>query len=386
MQENASDINQNQSQSHNQEQDLDLVWLIRYVVSYWKRIAQITGGVLLLSIVIYFVREKVFTASTTLLPISESTSMSGNMKSLASLAGVNLTSSSSSASITLELYPDVVMSTSTLYKLSNEPISWPDSAELITPYEFYKADTVLNFGRAIMAYTIGLPKTLKKVFGKAEEIMLNSDGDATSGFELIAMDEPRRNCLEWLEKSISVSVDDEVGTVSIGVEGKSPEQSVQLCLALMRELQNTISKIKTSTAHKNVEVLEQRCDELMEDYSKHRSAYYAYKDKHRDYIEERTDVSQQTLEDRYNMTYSVLQNLQSQLEMSRIEALSNTPAFAVVQPVVVPHKKSSPKMLMHLVGGVFLGLFFTIGFLVLRLAFWQMFDRKKFDAIRQSLE
>ena len=372
-----------------QQEEFDIVWLIAYLWGKARTIACIIGGCVVAAIVIYACRPKVFTSKAAILPVMESSGSNlGGLKGLASMAGVNIGSmgSTGAATITPDLYTEVVTSTPALLEIMERvPLTWATPADTVmTLYEHMKADTLMTIGRSLKKYTIGLPGVIMTAIRgeKPEAEFVEPQNDDFSRVpKPIVLDKGRKRCAEWLRDRIEVSPDEETSLVRISAEGETPEQSAELATAVMQQIQTTITEYATSSAKKTLNFLQVRYDETMKEFTESRQEFFAYRDRHRDYVEERTSVERQQLEDKYNMNYSLLQTLQTELEKSRMELLAETPVFSVVEPVVQPEKKSSPKLLLHLIGGIMVGFVVSVGGLLLVLGYKQVFMPKEFKKI-----
>ena len=380
--------NNTEQQNANNSEEFDIVWLISYLWAQRKPIVYTVGGCLLLAIVIYFLKPRVFTSNAAILPIYEgSESGMGGLKGLASMAGINLGGDGANgATITPDLYAEVVTSTPALLEIMETvPLTWKEPKDTVmTLYEHTKADSIPSIGEKILKYTIMLPFTIKEALSekKAEVVFEEpSKGDFSQVPRPLVMDKVRISCAKWLRSHISVTPDEEVNIVRISASGETPEQSAELATAVMQQLQTTITEYATSSAQKNLNFLQKRYDETMEEFTVARQEFFNYRDRHRDYVEERSSIERQQLEDKYNLSYSLLQSLQSEVEKSRLKLLAETPVFSIVEPVVQPDKKSSPKILIHLIGGFVIGFVLSIGGLLVILGYKQVFKPNEFKEI-----
>lgn len=381
----------NETTSNDKVQEFDIVWLIAYLWAKRKLIGYIVGGCLAAALVLYVVMPRKFTASAAILPIVQGQSGPlGDLKGIASLAGINLSESSAGNSITPDLYTEVVTSTPALLDImENVPLTWKQSQDTVmTLYEYMKADTILGVGDVILKYTVFLPYTIKKALaGDDKKIVFTyqvaEDNYSRVGKPII-LDETRKECIEWLKDRITVLPDDEVNLVRISCVGECPEQSAELATAVMLQIQTSITDYATSNAKKDLHFLEKRYEEAMEEFTYSRQEFFDYRDRNRDYVEERSSIARQKLEDKYNLDYSLLQSLQGEVEKCRMRLLSETPVFSVVEPVVQPNKKSSPKLLICLVAGVVLGFVFSIGGILVVLGYKQVFRPREFANIYEA--
>lgn len=362
-----------------QEEQFDIVWLLLYLWSKRKFIMICVGVVTILAIVKYVSTDAKYKASASILPVVDEgmASKLGDMGGLAAMAGVDLSQSSNGNIITADLYPKVASSTPFLMELMNEKVKWNEPDTVMSLYEHVVQRTP-SFGDYLLAYTIGLPGTIKSWFEDEDSIIIDNSGEEPM---YVVLDKYQRGALSEMREMIVVEEDPIYGTIELSCYAESPEQAATLASKAVELLQKIITEYKTKRARLSLNFIEERYSETMSDYEKIREQFYAYKDSHRDMISERVDIAYQKLSDEYNISYSLLKTLSSQMEQAKMTLMENTPVFSVVEPVVMPKEKDSPSAKWHLVLGVFLGGFFGIGWLLMQLAWWQLFNEKKVKAL-----
>lgn len=362
-----------------QEEQFDIVWLLLYLWSKRKFIMICVGVVTLIAIVKYVSTDAKYKASASILPVIDEgmASKLGDMGGMAAMAGVDLSQSSNGNIITADLYPKVASSTPFLMELMNEKVKWNEPDTVMSLYEHVVQRTP-SFGDYLLAYTIGLPGTIKSWFADEDSLVIDNSGEEPM---YVVLDKYQRGALSEMSEMIVVEEDPIYGTIELSCYAESPEQAATLASKAVELLQKIITEYKTKRARLSLNFIEERYSETMSDYEKIREQFYAYKDSHRDMISERVDIAYQKLSDEYNISYSLLKTLSSQMEQAKMTLMENTPVFSVVEPVVMPKEKDSPSAKWHLVLGVFLGGFFGIGWLLMQLAWWQLFNEKKVKAL-----
>lgn len=362
-----------------QEEQFDIVWLLLYLWSKRKFIMICVGVVTLIAIVKYVSTDAKYKASASILPVVDEgmASKLGDMGGLAAMAGVDLSQSSNGNIITADLYPKVASSTPFLMELMNEKVKWNEPDTVMSLYEHVVQRTP-SFGDYLLAYTIGLPGTIKSWFADEDSLVIDNSGEEPM---YVVLDKYQRKALSEMSEMIVVEEDPIYGTIELSCYAESPKQAATLASKAVELLQKIITEYKTKRARLSLNFIEERYSETMSDYEKIREQFYAYKDSHRDMISERVDIAYQKLSDEYNISYSLLKTLSSQMEQAKMTLMENTPVFSVVEPVVMPKEKDSPSAKWHLVLGVFLGGFFGIGWLLMQLAWWQLFNEKKVKAL-----
>ncbi|MGN0009760.1 MAG: hypothetical protein ACI35N_00340 [Marinilabiliaceae bacterium] len=368
--------------------EVDIVWLIRYYWSNRKCICKFLAACMVISVIAYFCRQKKFTCTASVLPLS---SQSSNMKGigmLAGMAGMNLSSlmNSSSELITPDLFSEVALSTPSLIKIMNTPVTWEDPDTIESLYSHTKRDSIPSAFGYIVKYTIMLPFTIKEALTEEpnEIIEVPSGDEADEGTRAIVIDKTMELCIKDLKERINVEVDDEVNLVRIECTAENAQQSAELTAAVIKRIQGAVTDFATKNARKNLNFIQEQYDTTWADFCQKRARWLQYKDTHRYTVEERADAAASELYENHNLSYSVVTTLQQQLAACKMELASNTPVFSVVEPVVKPMKKTSPKMLMHLLGGFFIGVVLSVGGMLVVLGYKQVFKPSEYAELYEK--
>ncbi len=304
---------------------------------------------------------------------------------LASMAGVNLKKPSQNV-ITPDLYPAVAQTTPFMRKLMSVPLKWKDNDTIMSTYEYAERlkPSVLDY---IKAYTIGLPATIANAINPP----INPAIDAALAAEdkelnYLVLSSTERKAIGLLSKMVSVEEDAKIDAINVSATCEVPEQAAVLASSALDILQEIITEYKTKSSSQTLGFLEERYESTRQDYEKVREQFFSYKDSHRNMIDERVDVRYQELSDQYQISYQILKNLAGQIEEAKLEVMEETPVFSVLQPAVMPSDKSGPKFMIHAIAGIMLGLIFSIGWFIVQIGYFQVFDEKKYKAIKAQYE
>ncbi len=373
-----------EEQKNGETKDFDIVWLIKYFWANRKLVCKIVAATVVVAIVLYFCKPKVFTSGASILPLSSSTAKLGNLSSLASMAGINL-GSGTTDEITPDLFSEVATSTPSLLEIMNKPMTWTDPEDTVESlYSHVKRDTVLTVGRAIMKYTIQLPFTIKEALSKEPKIEAKLPSDSADESTPLVIDKIMVDCIKDLQERISIEVDEEVNIVRISCTAQNAKQSSELAQAVLTRIQESVTEFTTKNARKNLEFVQKQYDEANERYREKREAWFRYKDTHRNVIEERATLANNELYEEYNTAYQMMTSMQTALEQGKLELAKSTPAFSIVEPVVTPIKKTSPKLLLHLIGGFIFGIVICVGGMLVILGYKQVFKPEEYNAIYEK--
>jgi uncharacterized protein involved in exopolysaccharide biosynthesis len=117
--------------------------------------------------------------------------------------------------------------------------------------------------------------------------------------------------------------------------------------------------------------------EMEIEYKNAQKVFFDYKDKHRNLVFERVDIEYQQLSDNYDIIYGIYKGLAQQLEQARLAVMEETPAFEVLEPPVVPYKKSSLGFMMIMSISLFTGVILGVAFILLRMTVYKFVNNLK---------
>lgn len=343
------------------DDEIDLIALSKVI---WLAKKKIIISVILcvcIGLLYAFLSPVVYRSSAVILPQSEGKSNLGQLGSLASLAGVNLSNvMGDAAGIQPELYPSIVRSYPFLNELIHTPVNYEGALKPVSFYEKEMADTISGFGSTVKKYTIKLPWTLKNaIVGKKTAATFSN----SEGHQLVSLNMEEQRIFEKLAGRVSVSVDKKTGLVSIGAELDEPVVAAQIAQKTLELLQRYIINYRTSQVQENLLFIEARFKEKKAEFEKAQKELFEYRDTYRNLVAERMDTRYQELQDNYNISMSIYQGLAQQLEQARIAVKKETPVFSIIEPVKVPVEKYKPRRSMIIIISGFIGIFVGLGWL-----------------------
>jgi uncharacterized protein involved in exopolysaccharide biosynthesis len=354
------------------DDEIDLIALAHTIWDNRKTIWYSIAVAVVIGLLVAIFSPVKYTASATILPQAEGKTDLGGLGGLASMAGINLGSMMGSASgIQPDLYPKVINSYPFLNELVHQPFDFEEEDAPKSIYKQRLQDSIPGFGATVMKYTLRLPWTIKNaLMGEDKKISAGVRGQ--SDINVTRLSEEETEILKSMTEVVTVSVDDETGLVTIGAELGEPLLTAQVTQKTVELLQKYIIEYKTRQATQNLEFIEARLNEKKAEFETAREAFFEYRDRNRNIIEERTNIRYQELSDAYNLASQVYQSLAEQKEQAEIAVKKDTPAFSVIEPVKVPIEKSAPKRSLIMVISVFLGGFIGIGLIFVGMVWRKM--------------
>lgn len=350
------------------ESEIDIMELISKL---WKRRSMIIkwciGGAIL-GLIIGFSIPKTYSASVTLAPELEQKAGSG-VSSIASMMGVNLNNSIDA--INAEMFPDVVHSTPFIVELFDLPVTFErkDSVITTTLLDYMKEyqrspwwTPVLNFPFKVLGWCIDL------VTPDDED---EASGDGTLNPNNLPKDE--RLVVKFFAENIMVNVDKKTLKTNMSLEMQDPQVVYVVLNAVIDHLKAYMSDYRSSKARQDVENLSIICEQRKADYYAAQQAYAKYIDANKSVILQSAQAEQERLQQEMNLAYQVYSQVATNLEGARIQEQQAKPVFAIVQPPVVPIKKTAPSKAKMLVIFTFLAGCCSAGWVLFGEEYWKKF-------------
>ena len=129
-------------------------------------------------------------------------------------------------------------------------------------------------------------------------------------------------------------------------------------------LQSKIIKLRTNKIKERLRFSKEQYDIKQIEFDALHKKLAEFKDSNKN-ISTATFLSElQKLESEYQLQQSILINLASEYNNNKIKLNKDTPIFSVLDEVSVPNENSDPKIILILFVYVFLGLLFSVGYVL----------------------
>ncbi len=341
--------------------NMDLVGIVTMLWQHRKRLILncVYGG--LIAIVVAYSIPKEYTSTVVMAPeLSSSSSLTGGLGSLASLAGVDLNLSGGEDALYPDLYPQIVESTPFLCELMDMEVSGMYRKEPVTTdlYHYLK-----DYQRmAWWEWILGTPGRLK-----ARRQTSPSDTIVpTAAIESRNLTRRQQLLMKSLYKKIYISVDKGTSVITLGVTMQDPGIAADVAQAVSDNLQAYIGNYRSAKARKDLQSVERLYLDAQQEFFDAQQAYADYCDQHQNVVRMRNQIEMDRLENEKDLTFNVYNQLASQLAMAKAKVQEQTPVCVMMQPPVVPFKASHPKKMMMGLLYVFLAFFSTAGWFIVR--------------------
>ncbi len=337
-----------------EEDQIDLVALAKKIWSKRKRIAKFTLLFAIVGLLVALLSPVSYTTSSVFIPNSTSDKTPSGLSSLASLAGVDL-SSASGSEISPVLYPKILESASFKRQVLNIGLFHAGDSISFKDYILNQPKTV---GSVINKYTLGLPGTIKSLFSANTDTVAESLEDG----EILTISQRESELFEQLNEVIAIAINEKERYIELTVTLGDPKIAAIVAKECEKLLQARVIMLKIKQSTELLNYVEARYEEKKADMHAAQNRLANFKD--RNYSISNSSFGNQLtrLEQDYQMASAIFQEVAKQLEQVKLQVSKDTPVFSIIKPVVVPTEKSAPKRSLILVIWIFLGLVVTIGY------------------------
>ena len=346
------DYRYQQFDDYDDEINIDFGKLFRKLFKEWRFIAKwcIIGAVV--GLVIAFSLPRRYKAESVMAPERARSSVGGNLSSLASLAGINLSNISPSNAMTPDLYPTIIHSTPFLVDLFSTPVEIEVDKKNITTdvYTYLKEYASTSW----LIYVIKVPFEVIKWFTSLfKEDVEPVEGCA--GVDSFRLTEEQAQIVETLTNNISVNVDRKTYMIEVTVYDQDPVVSAKLCQAVSDKLKDYIDKYHQQKAMVDLLYYEKLCEESQSEYYIAQQKYADYMDANQGIVHRSRHIEQERLQNEMNLKYNLYNTCAQQVQQAKARIQLETPEFAVISPATVPLKSAKPSKRMIFVCFIFLG-------------------------------
>lgn len=328
-----------------EEREIDLMEIVRKLWQRRKLIYKVCGGAALFGLLIAFSIPKEYTTRVKV-SLERTTGRSGgSLSSLAAMAGINLSSSSSDA-LSDQIYPEVMNSTPFLIDLFHVKVQNEDS--VTTLFNYLLNDYRTPWWNIAMRGIFSVPSRIIGIFKekKGEEERIFAPSNLTKR---------ERKVITLLKENLILTVDNKTGVMDLSVTMQNPVISAQITDTILVNLQNYITTYRTNKARKDLAYSKTLYQEAKTAYTEAQDKYAHFTDANQNIFLHSYRAEQERLQNEMNLTYQIYSQTTQQLQAAKAKVQENTPAFVVIQPSVVPLKPSKPHKMLLLVGCIFLG-------------------------------
>lgn len=343
----------NQNTNTNLQKEEDEIDLIALAKTGWEGRKTVIKTVLIfmaIGLIIAIFTPKEFTASTTMVPASDSKKIGGNLSGLASLAGINLGSMGSDSGISPTLYPQIVNSIPFQKELLQTPLTIDGQSKKVTYSHYYTEIYSPGLLGSLKKYTIGLPGIIIKAI---KPTTASQSGEGSN--QLLTLTNEENELIKQLTDQLVLDVNDKDGYVSLAATMPEAISSAELTQRAQELLQQYIINFKIQKSSESLKFIKERYAEKETAFKTAQQQLARFRDRNQFVNTALAQTTLERLQAEKELAQGVYSELAKQLETQQIQVKEDTPVFTVLKPVSVPIEKSKPNRPLILFIWTFLG-------------------------------
>lgn len=349
-------ISSEQDKLLNDEMEIDLMDVLRKIISIRKTLYKAAGVGVIIGIIVYLSIPKQYTVNVTLSPeMGGSKSGNGLVGIAASFLGSGVSSGDSSDALNASLSSEIVSSTPFLLELLSIDIPAPDGNGNMV------LDTYLDDQSSPWwNYVIGFPNMLvggvKSLFSEGTLDTLENVGRRGT----LELSQEQNTKVNVLRNSVKASIDTKTAITNVSVSLQSPKVAAVVADSVVHKLQEYITDYRTSKVKDDCAYLEKLFKERQREYYTAQKKYANYVDTHDNLVLQSVRTEQERLQNDMSLAYQIYSQVANQLQVARAKVQEEKPFFAVVEPAIVPLNPSGMKLMIYVIVFVLFSITTTI--------------------------
>ena len=353
------DENEYEEIPYGTSRSIDFRALFLKVAGSWKTILvwMLVAGAI--GVFIGFCTPKVYTVTSKLSPELSYRSTSGNLSSLASLAGVNLNSlSGNTDAFRPDLYPEIIESVPFIVDLFELPVKVVEKKDTIatTYYDYLLNHQKKAWWTTVMGWPFDLLGWIKDQFKPDDEV---DDDPLHPVVDRYRLTRHQYRVYKSAKKKISTTVDRKNYMLTIAVEDQNGVVAADVSQLIIDNLKRYITDYRTEKARKDQDYYQEIYDEAKSDYIAKQHEYARYYDANQGSVNRTSQVRLQQLQNEVSLQFQIFSTASQQLQLAKAKVQQETPVLACLQPPTVP-LKGKPSKFNLLVTYMFFGLFLSL--------------------------
>jgi hypothetical protein len=344
------------------EDEIDLLEIVQKLWRNRKFIIKVTLVFAVLGFIIAISTPNVYTASCTMVPQTGPKSTGGSLGGLAAMAGINLGSLSSGDVISPIVYPKIMTNINFQKDLIYSKFHFKGIDQAITLYDYY-TDTKYqksSITGVIKKYTIGLPGLIMSTI-KSNPIE-NVPPDSSSIQSLTIKEKGVANIIN---SNLSLTVNNKDGFITLSANMSEPIVAAELVQKGQELLQKYITEFKIEKVTSNLKFIERSYNESKKNFEIKQEELARFRDANKSFTSAVAKTQEEKLTSEYTLLLGIYTELAKQKEQAKIAVTETTPILTIIEPVVVPIKRSKPNRKNLLIIYSFFGLIVGFGTVLL---------------------
>lgn len=335
---------------------LELLGLMR---NHRRLIVQITGGFVVLGLLVALLSPVEYTSEALLMPEMKSNESSagdllesyGGVLGLGSMGSMDL---SKEGTIAPEVYPKIVQSLSFQHQLLNQDIYFADRDTTASGYSYFEDIRNLSVFELIADYTIKLPQKLsspKPLKSLPDWLRKQFDEDA-----VVELTTEELEVIRDMQERVSIELESETGVLTVEATMPDAVAAAQVNRSVINMLKSFIKSYSTQKAKEDLIFAETQHQQAKERLEEVQGELASFLDQNVNLATAKSRAQEQRLQAEFDLAYNMYNNVSQQLMEAKMKVQEQTPVFKPLQSANVPMDKSKPQRLLIVALSFFGGL------------------------------
>lgn len=349
--------------SFHEEESISLIDILLEIAKNHRLISVTTGIFTLVALVIAIASPNTYSASVRM--ISESGNSQSNLTGgLAALSRYGINIGGSVDGITVDTYPDILMSKEVLLAVAKSSYVVPgqDSLSTLVYYFNQPPGLVGSALAALKTVTIGLPKLIMKSINEPQlmsPVLINQN-------DYYYLTEEEENVITILKANVSIGVDRVTKILTLNVLSEDAMLSAQIAQTFIDKLMDRVSSIYTHKSIEHLTFVQERFKESQLLLREAEENLIDYVEHNRISQSARLKIEYERLQRQVNFKTEMYSNFQAQLTQAEIDLQRTKPIITIVEAPIPPLEKSGPKRKLIVFIGIFAGLAWSLGMILIQ--------------------
>lgn len=308
---------------------IDVMTTIKKIWDLRKTLIKIGIITFVISCVIVLLIPKKYSTMVTLAPEAgqNGEGMLSGVASMLGMGGLNI--GEDADALNVDLYPDIVSSTPFMLDILDTQVKMLDNPQ----EEILLVEYLENHTGSILGKIVALPikgiKALKEMF---------SDEDEDVRYHEYQITKDQLTHIKTLRKKIITYVSNKTGVTNIEVTTEDPLVTAILTDTVVTKLKEKIINYRIAKVAQDCQYWEHIYEERKADYHAKQDEYARYVDSNKNIVLQSAKAEEERLQNEALLAYQLYSNVATQLQLVRAKVQEAKPAFAVVEPAIVPLK------------------------------------------------
>ncbi|MBE6299561.1 MAG: chain-length determining protein [Bacteroidales bacterium] len=308
---------------------IDVMTTIKKIWDLRKTLIKIGIITFVISCVIVLLIPKKYSTMVTLAPEAgqNGEGMLSGVASMLGMGGLNI--GEDADALNVDLYPDIVSSTPFMLDILDTQVKMLDNPQ----EEILLVEYLENHTGSILGKIVALP--IKGIKALKEMI---SDEDEDVRYHEYQITKDQLTHIKTLRKKIITYVSNKTGVTNIEVTTEDPLVTAILTDTVVTKLKEKIINYRIAKVAQDCQYWEHIYEERKADYHAKQDEYARYVDSNKNIVLQSAKAEEERLQNEALLAYQLYSNVATQLQLVRAKVQEAKPAFAVVEPAIVPLK------------------------------------------------